>query len=99
MKHFKVAMTRLGGVDLLLVPVDNMESRPDREQQIIMDELQNRASMAGLVGLVIPVWRDAGSANGMKFRAPDTLHPLLQALNMDWVLSNLNKVVRWDGRR
>lgn len=98
MKNFKVAVTRLGGVDLLLVPVDGMDGRSERDQQIITDELQNRANMTGLTGLVVPVWR-AGEGNGMKFRAPESLHTTLMALNMDWVLSNLNKIVRWDGRR
>lgn len=93
MAEFKLYATTRNGVDLLITPVDEFANKSPGDQKIIADELQSRAKMAGLKGILVPVWRNP--AGNMSFFAPPPLHNFFENITLDWVMKRINKAVQW----
>ncbi len=93
MPRFKVAHIREQGVDLIVVPLDqSFHYKSEAQQTEVLDELQARATAAGLAGTVVPVWT-IGSRMG--FIAPRNWHPFFSSISWDDVLSNVNREIYW----
>ncbi|HTV58026.1 MAG TPA: hypothetical protein VMJ93_04060 [Verrucomicrobiae bacterium] len=95
MPRYKVAHVKEQGVDLIIVPLDaHYGLEAQNQQEEIRDHLQLRANAAGLVGTVVPVWKDAFGT--MLFLAPPNWHPFFKSLTYEQVIGNLNKEIFWD---
>lgn len=93
MPRYKVAHLREQGVDLIIVPLDDVfESKSRSDQDATIGELQLRARHAGLAGTVVPVWNRGGR---MRFIAPQNWHPFFSGLSMNLVFGNLNRELYW----
>ena len=93
MPKFKVAHLREQGIDLIIVPLDSsFHHKAEAEQTEILDELQTRATSAGLAGTVVPVWM-IGSRMG--FIAPPNWHPFFKSIAWDDVIANVNREIYW----
>ncbi|MCJ2057735.1 hypothetical protein MKL09_14365 [Methylobacterium sp. J-048] len=93
MPSFKVAHIRRSGQDMILVPLSsNFDYKSEQEQLGVIEELQERASSAGMAGSVVPVWQ---SGNQMKFRAPPPWHGFIKSIGMNGVMGNINKTLYW----
>ena len=91
----KIAHVHEQGVDMIIVPLDNsFRSKTNDEKLKLKDQLQIKASSAGLRGVVVPVWND--SLGRMAFIAPRPWHHFFSNLNMDFVFSNLNRELIFD---
>ena len=94
MPRFDVAHVREQGVDLIIVPLNDAfghRSKPD--QEAVIDELQVRATSAGLAGTVVPVWNSGGR---MAFIAPHAWHPFFKSLSLAAVGQSINRELYWD---
>lgn len=90
MPSFKIAHVNHQGLNLILVPLGpSFGRKTPEEQKATADELQVRASAAGLAGAVVPVW-DAGGGH-MGFLAPRKCHPLLRQLSLRRVYQMVNR--------
>lgn len=93
MPSFKLAHIREQGNDMIIVPVDgSFDSRSNRDQQAVRNEIQVRAASAGLRGEVVLVWENFGR---MKFLAPQPWHPFFRSISMDFVEANINRDLYW----
>ncbi len=89
MASFEIAHIREQGVDLIIVPLDSaFGSKSKRDQNEIINSLQDCASSAGLAGTVVPVWR---VGNSHAFIAPDKWHPFFKSFRWNDILRNINK--------
>lgn len=93
MGQFSVVQTRAAGVNVLIIPVSEFGHKSQRDQHIIRDEIQNRAQLAGLSGIVALVWD--GGQGAMTFMAPEPLHDFLRSIDLKWVVDNINNTVQW----
>jgi hypothetical protein len=94
MPSFDIAHIREQGVDLVVIPLDsNFGYRTRSEQGAIQQELQARATAAGLAGSVVPVW-DAGLGR-LGFLAPSNWHPFFRSINLAFVARNINRRLAW----
>jgi len=92
--HFKVAHIREQGVDLIIIPVDDMfRLKSSTDQNGVRDEFQLRANAAELAGTVVLVWEAGG--NLMGFLAPNSFHPYFRSLNLPFVWQNVNRELSW----
>jgi hypothetical protein len=93
MPKFQVAHVREQGVDLIIIPLQpTFAHRSQRQKQATIDELQARASAAGLAGTVVPVWRSGSIFN---FVAPRSYHPFFKSIDWNWVSRNVNRQLFW----
>lgn len=93
MPRFKAAHIREQGIDLIIVPLESsFHHKPQQEQIEIIDELQTRATAAGLAGTVVPVWM---LGNRMGFIAPPNWHPFFKSISWNDVIRNVNKEIFW----
>jgi len=93
MPRYKVAHIKEQGIDLIIVPLDSsFHHMSESEQSKILDELQARATAAGLAGTVVPIWT-IGSRMG--FIAPRNWHPFFRNISWDEVLMNVNREIYW----
>lgn len=94
MPRLKIAHVYHQGQTLIIIPLESsFGGNPLARQQEINAELQMRASAAGLVGTVVPVW-DGGQGR-MAFLAPQNWHPFFRSINLQWVATNLNRELSW----
>jgi len=94
MPHYKIAHLLEQGQNMIIVPLDSaFGSKSQSEQHGEISELQFRATRAGLAGTVVPVWPTGGGR--MAFIAPNVWHSFFSSLNLNFVLSNLNKELYW----
>lgn len=94
MPRYKVAHIREQGVDLIIIPLHSsygLESL--NQQQELRDELQRRATSAGLAGAVVPVWQTAFGE--MQFLAPQQWHRFFASLTYEQILASLNREIFW----
>src|SRR5271167_2173269 len=83
MPRFKVAHLREQGQDMIIIPLEaSFGSRPQDEQNSVIDDLQLHSSDAGLKGTVVPVWESGGR---LHFIAPRPWHPFFASLSMHMV--------------
>lgn len=79
---------------LIIIPLEDSFGRlSEQDQRRQIDELQSRASGAGLAGVVCPVWED--EAGRMCFIAPTGWHPYFKSLSLDRVVANINRKLSW----
>lgn len=94
MPRYNIAHIRKQGIDLIIIPLkDSFRLRSRAEQDEMISELQIRASNAGLAGTVVPVWNNGNGRMG--FIAPQNWHPFFKSINMQYVLSNINRELYW----
>jgi len=89
MPRYKIAHIEVQNVDLILVPVKNsFHTKTEEDKNDTIYFLQECAISAGLAGDVIPVWN---YGNRFRFIAPESYHPFLKSINMQYVMSNINR--------
>lgn len=94
MPRFKVAHIKEQNVDLIIIPLDEtFGNKNSQDQHGIIQELQARATAAGLAGTVVPVWDSGGGR--MAFIAPPNWHPFFGGLDLAWVATNINREIYW----
>ena len=91
MLRFDVAAVNEQGVNLLIIVVgDSFGCQPRAAQHEAQQELQARASRAGLPGTVVSVWNHGGR---MRFLAPRQWHPFFRTVGLGDVARNVNHVL------
>lgn len=94
MPRFKVAHIREQGIDLIIVPLDSsFGNKTLQDQQDTIDQLQARASAAGLAGTIVPVW-DAGRGR-MGYVAPPNWHTFFSSIDLVRVSASINREIFW----
>ena len=94
MPRFKVAHIKEQGADMIIIPLDHsFSSKTTQGQNEILNELQVRASSAGLAGKVVPVWDNGGGR--MAFMAPPNWHSFFNSINLRFVFANINRELYW----
>ncbi len=94
MPRFKVAHLREQGQNMVIVPLErSFGNKISQDQQAIMTDLQIHSRLAGLAGIVVPVWDGGGGR--MVFIAPHQWHPFFTSLNLQFVFANINKELYW----
>ncbi len=94
MPRFDIAHIREQGVDIIIIPLDDsFRFKSQNDQQSTINELQIRASNAGLAGKVVPVWNNGGGH--MAFIAPQNYHPFFKSINLQFVAANINRELYW----
>ncbi len=89
MQPYPVARIQEQGETLILVAVDSsFQYKILSYQREFAVALHHCAAVAGLKGIVIPVWEDFFGS--FCFLAPSTWHPFLRTIDMDYVLANFN---------
>lgn len=88
-RTYKIAHIKYGGRDLIVVPFDSPEfpALPDGERETIKRGLETCATLAGLIGELCVVWRDADS---MRVMASSATTEFLQSKGWEFVRRNLN---------
>jgi hypothetical protein len=93
MASIKVAHIREQGQDMILVPLDsNFGNRTEYDKSKTLDELQVKASAAGLRGRIVLLWPNG---RGHAFMGPRPWHPFLSGLPIEAVMSRVNKQISW----
>lgn len=93
MPRFEAAHLREQGQDMIIFPLDrSFDRKTDEDRYEVLEELQMRASAAGLAGTAVAVWRSGGR---MKFMAPTQWHPFFRSIDMRTVMRNVNVEVSW----
>ncbi len=88
--RFPLAHVRVGGADMLLIPLaEDFAALANAQQQAVMEKLQAAATTARLGGAIIPVWMT--SADTIGFVAPADFHSALGALTADFIRVNINR--------
>jgi hypothetical protein len=96
MPQLKVAHIQDQGIDLIIVLMDSSFGyRGSREQNQTTAEIQLRAKSAGLAGIVVPVWVNAGH---LEFLAPRDWQPFFSGLTPEFVASKINRELCWRGQ-
>ena len=79
MPSFNIAHIHEQGVDIIIAPLESSFGyKTSTEQHKIQQELQRRASSAGLAGILVPVWED--SSGHLISLAPHNWGGFLRAL-------------------
>lgn len=93
MARFKVAHIKLGGIDVVLVPLPyEFSALGSAEQTTALRQLVQICRSARLGGEVVPVWQTPQGTQG--FLANAAVHPLLAAsLTPGFLKANLNREV------
>lgn len=93
MPRIKVAHLREQGQNMLIFPLDsNFHTKSEAAKQDILEELQMRASAAGLAGRAVIFWQNGSSTH---FMGPRPWHPFLKGLSLRQVHASLNKEISW----
>jgi hypothetical protein len=93
MPTYRVAHVNEQGADLIIIPLDSSFGNQTTSQQTAeIAEFQSRARMAGLRGIVVPVWIDGPE---MKLIAPPVLWPFFQGVQYQEILQWLNMEIVW----
>jgi hypothetical protein len=92
--HLSEPDTEGGVINIIIVPLAKSFGKKTKEEQHeLIVVLQLKASSAGLVGKVVPVWED--DSGGMYYIAPPTWHSYFEKLSMDSVDVLINKTLSW----
>jgi len=91
---FKVAHIREQGNDMIIFPLTpEFGQLAGAEQDQELAFLGSRANSAGLRGVAVAVW-DLGHGR-VAFRGPVSCYPFLSAINMRYVMANVNREISW----
>jgi hypothetical protein len=89
MPSIEVAHVREQGQDMIIVPMnDQFGRKPQSDQHAVINEIQRRASGAGLAGTVVAVWPGG-------FIAPRPWHPFFRTFSYGQALANVNRSLSW----
>src|SRR5215469_481999 len=81
-------------VDIIIIPMESsFGDLPANVRQQQIAELQMRAHVADLAGIVCPVWQD--SLGRMDFVAPPNWHLYFRSLSIDIVIASINRTLEW----
>jgi hypothetical protein len=79
--------------DMIIAPLDSsFGGKSSEQQQASIGEIQRAANGAGLKGRVVAVWQSGGR---FSFIAPQQWHSFFRSVDMNWVLSNVNRKLTW----
>lgn len=93
MPSFNVAHIREQGQDMIFFPLDDsFDRKTTTDQNSILAGLQARASAAGLRGRAVAVWQRGYET---RFLGPPSWRAFFQSIDMNFVLSNVNREVSW----
>ena len=93
MPKYRVGLLSRQGADIVIVQLeDAFQHKSADEQYRAVAELQVRANAAGLNGIVVPVWNNAGQ---IAFIAPPKFHGFLQGIDIEFVTVNFNRELCW----
>jgi len=93
MPRYEIAHIQEQGVDIIIIPMDASFGKKSEDAQYkALEELQMRATSAGLAGTVVPVWKVEGQ---MMFLAPPNWHSFFHSINFQFVASHMNKYISW----
>jgi hypothetical protein len=88
--EYNLAHIREQGIDLIIIPLDSSFGyKTTIEQKQVANALQTCANVAGLAGIVVPVWDTGGGRMG--FLAPPNLHPYFSSIGLAFVAANINQ--------
>ena len=94
MPRFDVAHLREQGQDMVIIPLESsFGNKTSQDQQAIIGDLQIHSRLAGLAGIVVPVWDGGGGR--MAFIAPRQWHPFFSNISLQFVFANINKYISW----
>jgi hypothetical protein len=89
MTPYKIAHIEEKGVNIIIIPLESsFGNKTKKQQDQIIDALQNCAKSAGLAGTVVPVWE---TGINHRFIAPPRWHPFFKTLSWDAILGKINK--------
>jgi hypothetical protein len=93
MPTYQIAHIKEQGQDVIIIPLDpNFEWQSQQAQINLRDELQLRATSAGLAGQVVVVWLKGGQT---RFIAPPPWRPFFQSLPWSRIQQMLNRTLSW----
>jgi hypothetical protein len=93
MPRVEIAHIQEQGVDIIIIPMDAaFEKKSEDAKYKVLEELQMRATSAGLPGKVVPVWKVDGQ---MMFLAPPNWHSFFHSIDYQFVASKMNKYISW----
>lgn len=93
MPSLNIAHVNRGGVDLIILPLDqSFDRKTEHDKAASIADFQARCTGIGLKGTVVPVW-PVGIR--MAFIAPVRWRPFFASINLWWVLANVNRSVSW----
>lgn len=94
MPSYDVAHINEQGSDMIIIPLDDsFGNKSEAGKDGIINELQARASAAGLRGSVVVVW---GSGSGpMQFISPRPWVEFFKSIDWNFVARNINKTLSW----
>jgi hypothetical protein len=93
MPQYNVAHIKEQGQQIIIVLLDDsFGSKSTEDQNAFKNELQIRASSAGLAGIVVPVWE---RSNRLYFIAPTPWHPFFKSMTMSFAQQNVNRTLSW----
>lgn len=93
MPSFKVAHVQEQGQNMLLFPLDRSfgHKTPD-QQRAIVDELEDRAHVAGLAGRAAVFWECNGRTYSL---GPQQWRNFLRSISIRRVIASVNKSISW----
>mgnify|MGYP001550179294 CR=1 FL=1 len=89
-KTYKIAHINRQGQDIIIVPLESIDSLNHMERCVIGDALQFFATDAGLKGNVCLVWQ---TGDIFKYLAPSLWYSFFGSIDMDFVKANLNRTL------
>jgi hypothetical protein len=93
MPIYKVAHIREQGQDLVIVPLESaFGHKPQDEQKRALVEFELHTRAAGLAGHVALVWDSGGRLSSL---GPKNWHQFLSSINLNYVMSRVNKQISW----
>jgi len=74
---------------MILVPLDDdFGRRSERDKAVTVDQIQRAATSANMRGSVAALWNGG-------FIGPRPWHPFLRSVDLNWVLSQINRELSW----
>lgn len=93
MPKFKIAHIKEQGQDIIIVPLDeSFDRQTEMHQESFLNEIRSAAALAGLRGVVVPIWPSYGN---IKFIAPLPWHAFFKSITLDRVYKILNRELSW----
>ena len=95
MAEVQIAHLNIQNVNVIVTFLnEQFDHKTEGEQDAVHEELQMRASNAGLAGNVVLVWTDAFGR--MKFRAPQNQHPYFKSVSYQHLAAQINRKLSWN---
>jgi hypothetical protein len=93
MPTYRVAHIRKRGQDLVIIPLESAFGHKVQDEQLrALAEFELHTRAAHLAGHVALVWDSGGR---LTFLGPKNWHQFLSSINLNYVMSRLNKQIFW----